>query len=248
MNGLVAIPVYNEADNLPVVIDELRGRVPPENLLFIDDGSSDGSHRLVLEAGFPVLRHPVNLGYEAALRTGMGEVLRSELDYVVFFDSDGQHRVDDLLNLIDLHEREGYDLVIGSRYVEETRSSLSLRSFGTKFFSVLTTLLAGTTITDVTCGLKLISRRFIPIALKLPSEDLHAELIVGLARCGARIREVPITVLPREAGESMYHFHKAILYPAKTFVCLLGELLFYRQLKAELTDDESTGEQGEQGE
>ena len=66
------------------------------------------------------------------------------------------------------------------------------------------------------------------------------ELIVGLARCGARIHEVPITVLPREAGESMYHFHKAVLYPAKTFVCLLGELLFYRRLKAELMRGEQT--------
>ncbi len=240
MNGLVVIPVYNETENLPVVIAALRGRVPRENLLFIDDGSSDGSHRLVLEAGLGVFRHPVNLGYEAALRTGMGEVLRNDFDYVVFFDSDGQHQVDDLLNIIDLHERERHDLVIGSRYAGERQRGLSLRSFGTRFFSVLTTLLAGTTITDVTCGLKLISRRFIPVALKLPSEDLHAELIVGLARCGARIREVPITVLPREAGESMYHFHKAVLYPAKTFVCLLGELLFYRQLKTELDADRTS--------
>ncbi len=241
MNGLVAVPVYNEADNLPVVIEALRGRVPAENLLFIDDGSSDGSHRLALEAGFPVLRHPINLGYEAALRTGMGEVLRDGgHEYVVFFDSDGQHQVDDLLNIIDLHQRERHDLIIGSRYAGAKRGGLSLRSFGTGFFSMLTTLLAGTTITDVTCGLKLISRRFIPVALKLPSEDLHAELIVGLARCGARIQEVPITVLPREVGDSMYHFHKAVFYPAKTFVCLLGELLFYRQLKAELIDADRT--------
>lgn len=243
MNGLVAIPVYNEAENLWAVIEALQGRIPPENLLFIDDGSSDDSHRIVLEAGFPLLRHPVNLGYEAALRTGMGEVLKTDSEYVVFFDSDGQHQVDDLLKVIDVHERQRHDLIIGSRNMGKQGLEFSLRSLGTRFFSVLTTLLAGTTITDVTCGLKLISRRFIPVALKLPSEDMHAELIVGLARCGARIQEVPITVQPREAGESMYHFHKAILYPAKTFVCLLGELLFYRQLKAELKDDDQASPQ-----
>lgn len=237
MNGLVVVPIYNEFENLPLVIEALDGRVPPENLLFIDDGSVDGSYRLVEAAGLSLLRHPINLGYEEALRTGMKEVLRSGFDYVVFIDSDGQHRVEDLLSLIDLHEREGHDLVIGSRNAGKKGIKLSLRSFGTRFFSVLTTILAGTTITDVTCGLKLISRRFIPIALKLPSEDMHAELIVGLARCGARIHEVPITVLPRETGESMYNFNKALFYPAKTFVCLLSELLFYRKLKAELAPD-----------
>ncbi len=242
MNGLVVVPVYNEADNLPAVIEALAGSVPPENLLFVDDGSSDGSHRLIEAAGLSLLRHPVNLGYEEALRTGMSEVLGRGSAFVVFFDSDGQHRVRDLLAVVDCHERGGYDLVIGSRNAGRNGGARSLRSFGTRFFSLVTTWLARTNVTDVTCGLKLISRRFIPVALKLPVEDMHAELIVGLARCGARIREVPITVLPRETGESMYHFQKAFLYPAKTFVCLLGELLFYRRLKAELTRDESTSE------
>ena len=86
----------------------------------------------------------------------------------------------------------------------------------------------GVRITDVTCGLKLISRRCIPLALKLPSEDMHAELIVGLARGGARVHEVKITVLPREAGTSMYHLYKGLFYPAKTLVCLLGQLIFMR--------------------
>ncbi len=241
MNGLVAIPVYNEALNLQVVIDALADHVPAANLLFIDDGSSDGSHHLVEAAGLPLLRHPINLGYEEALRTGMTEVLDQGLDYVVFFDSDGQHQVADLLAVIAVYEQEGHDLVIGSRNLNAHTSKRSLRSFGTWFFSTLTTFLAKTRVTDVTCGLKLISRRFIPVALELPAEDMHAELIVGLARCGARVHEVPITVLPREAGESMYHFHKAVLYPAKTFVCLLGDLLFYRRLKERWLKAELSG-------
>jgi hypothetical protein len=59
---------------------------------------------------------------------------------------------------------------------------------------------------------------------------MHAELIVGLARCGARIGEEKITVTPREAGESMYHFAKALFYPPRTMICLVGEMLFARQL------------------
>jgi hypothetical protein len=67
-----------------------------------------------------------------------------------------------------------------------------------------------------------------------------------LSWCGARIREVKTTVLERETGDSMYHPYKGLLYPAKTFLCLLGELMFYRRLKNEIkslnkNDDGTTG-------
>jgi polyprenyl-phospho-N-acetylgalactosaminyl synthase len=230
IGGLVVIPVYNEAVNLPAVIATLRSRIPVSNLLFIDDGSSDGSREVLEREGVRYLRHPINLGYEEALRTGMREVMLAKHDYVVYFDADGQHQLEDLLNIIRVYEAEDFDLIQGSRNLGERMLHLSLRSIGTWSFSRLTTLFAGVEITDATCGLKLISRRFIPVALMLPTEDMHAELIVGLARCGARIREEKITVVPREAGESMYHFGKALFYPAKTMICLVGELLFCRQL------------------
>jgi glycosyltransferase involved in cell wall biosynthesis len=232
ISGLVAVPCYNEAGNLPRVIESLRARIPAENLLFIDDGSSDGTHACIERAGLSYLRHPINLGYEEALRTGMRHVLRNDFEYVVFFDGDGQHRVEDLERIVRSYEASPQDLIIGSRYQGE-KATWSLRSVGTRSMSRLTTLLSGVEITDVTNGLKLIARRFIPVALKLPTEDLHAELIVGLSRCGARIREEKITVLPRETGESMYHLYKGLFYPAKTMICLIGEMIFYRGQRAE---------------
>ena len=96
MTGLVAVPVYNEAGNVEPVIQDLLARFPIENLLFIDDGSTDDSHLLLEKAGVSYLRHPVNLGYEETLKTAMRQVLRDGQHYVVFFDSDGQHRVEDL--------------------------------------------------------------------------------------------------------------------------------------------------------
>jgi glycosyltransferase involved in cell wall biosynthesis len=234
IRGLVTVPVYNEAANLPRVIEKLKSRIPGSNLLFVDDGSTDGSREILQRAGVRYVRHPINLGYEEALRTGMREVMLGGYDYVVYFDADGQHQIEDLETIIRVHEREDFDLVQGSRYRGERMIRQSLRSIGTWAFSRLTTLFAGVEITDVTCGLKLISRRFIPVALMLPTEDMHAELIVGLARCGATIREEKITVTPREAGQSMYHFGKALFYPPKTMICLIGEVLFCRQLRKTL--------------
>ena len=244
LTGLIVVPVYNEADNLPPILESLRGRFPMERVLFVDDGSRDGSHRILERAGVQYLRHPINLGYEESLRTGMDQALRGNHRFVAFFDSDGQHRAEDLDRIIELFETGNYDLIVGSRYKDAENIPLTLRSFTTRLFSLLTTILAGVKITDVTCGLKLISRRFIPPALKLPTEDMHAEFIVGLSRCGARIHEEKITVMPREAGDSMYHFYKSLVYPAKTFVCLAGELVFYRRLRSEVGPAEPKKEIG----
>jgi len=222
MDGLIAIPAYNEASTLREVINGLKGCFPLENFLIIDDGSTDDSLKILAELGVNYLHHPINLGYEETMKTAMHYVLSSNLRYVVFFDADGQHQLDDLRKIVEIYDREKYDLIVGSRYKENSDIKWSIRAFGTNVFSVFTTLFSGTKITDATCGLKLISRDFLALALTIPTEDMHAELIVGLARFGARVHETDIKVLPRKAGVSMYNFWKAFFYPAKTFLCVIA--------------------------
>jgi glycosyltransferase involved in cell wall biosynthesis len=106
IRGLVSVPVYNEAANLPAVIETLTRRIPVANILFVDDGSSDGSCEILEAAGVRYLRHPINLGYEEALRTGMREVMHGGYDYVVYFDADGQHHIEDLEKIILVYETE----------------------------------------------------------------------------------------------------------------------------------------------
>ncbi len=232
--GLIAVPVYNESDALAKVIRDLESvllEVSGADLIFINDGSADQSAAILQQAGMTVINHPVNLGYKEALRTAMVWTLRNNYNFVVFFDSDGQHRTEDLIKLIRAYQISGEDLIIGSRYKDGNQSGFSFRKWGTSLFSWLATRFAGVSVTDVTCGLKLISRNYLPVALNLPTEDFHAELIVGLARSGASIREVGIVVPDRTTGSSMYHFYDSILYPARTMICLLGGLLFSNRLK-----------------
>jgi len=220
MKGLVAVPVYNEAESLHDVIEHLRKVGSTADLLFVDDGSKDQSGHILLEAGVPFVSHPGNRGYAAALRTAMEHALANNHEYVVFFDADGQHRVEDLLKVIDAYEQQGYDMVIGSRFLGNG-AGYTPRQFGTRVFSALASWLAGTRITDATSGLKLIAHAFLPLALMLPVEDMHAELIFGLARAGARIHEVGIQALARRAGVSMYSPGKALMYPFRTLSCLV---------------------------
>ena len=220
MNGLIAVPVYNESQTLPIVIQDLKQHFPAENLLFINDGSRDSSGEILNASGVPYLHHLVKIGYEETLKTGMHYALMKNFSYVVFFDADGQHRIGDLENIINTFAEGKYDFILGSRYKHQKKRQFSLRLLGTKIFSFLTTLYGGSKITDTTSGLKLLSRDFIPFVFDLHTEDMHAELIVALARRGARIHEVKIKINPRIGGDSMYNFGRAFLYPARTLLCL----------------------------
>lgn len=240
ISGLIAVPVYNESGVLPTVIENLKlvlVEIPGVDLIFINDGSADQSAAILRQAGMTVINHPINLGYKEALRTAMVWAVEREYDFIVFFDADGQHRTEDLLKLIHTHKTYHDDLIIGSRFQGEQSRRFSFRRLGTSLFSRLTTRFSGVTVTDVTCGLKLITKKYLPVVLNLPAEDFHAELIMGLTRCGATVREVAIVVPERETGSSMYSIFDGVLYPARTLVCLLTGLLFNKRLTPLIGED-----------
>ena len=107
ITGLVVVPAHNEEESLPSVIRELQHCIPLQNLLFIDDASSDRTAAILADAQVPFLSHPVNLGYKQALLTAMHYGLSKNYPYFVFFDADGQHRTVDLLALIRTFEEGG---------------------------------------------------------------------------------------------------------------------------------------------
>jgi glycosyltransferase involved in cell wall biosynthesis len=111
----IVVPAFNEAGVIGDVIAELRSVFP--NVVCVDDGSADDTGDIALRAGAHQVRHPVNLGQGAAIQTGV-EYARSRPGAQVFatFDADGQHRVSDVLTMIDRLTAEAADIVIGTRF------------------------------------------------------------------------------------------------------------------------------------
>ncbi len=111
----IVVPAYNEAGVIGDVIQQLRSVF--ENVVCVDDGSADDTGDIALRAGAHLVRHPVNLGQGAAIQTGV-EYARSRPGAQIFvtFDADGQHRVSDVLAMIDRLHSEGADIVIGTRF------------------------------------------------------------------------------------------------------------------------------------
>src|SRR5262245_23338438 len=99
-DGLIAIPAYNEEENLGGVLDRIRAAGGSEDVLVIDDGSRDGTAKVAEAHGAAVERHVQNRGYARALETGIRVALERDYGYLVFIDADGQH---DPRYIADLH-------------------------------------------------------------------------------------------------------------------------------------------------
>jgi glycosyltransferase involved in cell wall biosynthesis len=113
----IVVPAFNEASVIADVIADVRSVFG--NVVCVDDGSRDDTGDRALRAGAHVVRHPVNLGQGAAIQTGV-EYARSRPGAAVFatFDADGQHRVKDVVRMIDRLTAEDLDIVIGTRFAD----------------------------------------------------------------------------------------------------------------------------------
>jgi polyprenyl-phospho-N-acetylgalactosaminyl synthase len=111
----IVVPAFNEAGVIGDVITELRSVFP--NVVCVDDGSADDTGDIALRVGAHLVRHPVNLGQGAAIQTGV-EYARGRPGARLFatFDADGQHRVTDVLAMIDRLTSDDADIVIGTRF------------------------------------------------------------------------------------------------------------------------------------
>jgi polyprenyl-phospho-N-acetylgalactosaminyl synthase len=111
----IVVPAFNEAGVIGDVITDLRSVFA--NVVCVDDGSADGTGDVAVRTGAHLVRHPVNLGQGAAIQTGV-EYARSQPGARVFatFDADGQHRVEDVVTMIDRLDSGDVDIVIGTRF------------------------------------------------------------------------------------------------------------------------------------
>jgi len=226
--GVIVIPVYNEEENVRNVLEEIRSAGITWDIVAIDDGSKDRSRELLEKESVTVIAHPINLGYGAAIQTGLRYAVAKGYETVVLMDSDGQH-VPTEIGILLQGLADGADIVIGSRLLgpgAEYRIPL-LRRIGISFFSSVARLLGGTRIHDVTSGFQAMRRPVAEfLAEEYPVEFPDAEVIISLALKKFRIVEVPARIRRRELGTSMYsNPAKALYYPFKSLLASFIVLL-----------------------
>jgi dolichol-phosphate mannosyltransferase len=202
------IPVHNEEPNLADLVGELdsvRALVPLLEVIFVDDGSSDGTARELkrLAGGRPWLRfvrHRENCGQSAAIRTG---VKAARYPWVITLDGDGQNAPADAARLVEALSRhpepERVYLVAGQR---RRRKDSWVRRLSSRVANAVRGRVLGDRVPDTGCGLKLIRR---DVFLELPCFDhMHRFLPALVRRRGGEIVLVDVNHRPRTKGRSHY--------------------------------------------
>ncbi|MGH7141656.1 MAG: glycosyltransferase [Minisyncoccia bacterium] len=200
----IFLPAYDEAENVAAAIADAR-RAAEESpyigdweIILVDDGSKDKTRAIAIRAAqkdpcVRVVWHPKNRGYGAALKTG---IRASRKDWVFFTDADRQFDFTELSHLLAFAPR--YDAVIGYRAPRRDPFMRLLNAWG---WNALNRLFFGLKIRDIDCAFKLLRRAVVLRAMPTSRGAMvSAELLIRLTRSDARIKEVPVSHLPRRAG------------------------------------------------
>lgn len=197
-SAFVIVPLFNEAEVITPVISEL-GRTF-EHVICVDDGSSDNCGELARAAGARVLTHPLNLGQGAALQTGFDYALaQSAMEHVITFDADGQHRVQDALEMLDLARRKRISAVFGSRFLDKRTKPGFKKKAVLSVAVILTRIITGLRLTDAHNGLRVLSRETLEKVHMEQNGMSHAtEIVHQIAKARLAWKEYPVEILYTE--------------------------------------------------
>jgi glycosyltransferase involved in cell wall biosynthesis len=201
-------PAHNEEANLAGLVAEalatLPGLAETFEIIAVDDGSHDATASIAqaLADEHPdvvrLVRHPVNLGYGAALRSGFAAA-RYEL--IAFTDGDRQFKVEDLGRLTErLAAPDAPDVVVGFRI---KRADPLIRTLYARAYRLANRIFFGLRVTDVDCACKLIRREALEgLRVESGGAFFSAELLIKLQAAGRRVAEVGVPHYPRTAGSA----------------------------------------------
>jgi dolichol-phosphate mannosyltransferase len=208
---LVIIPTYNEAENIRLIVDRLRGSVPVADVLIADDNSPDGTGAIADEMAatdkqIQVLHRPGKHGLGTAYLAGFGWAAERAYDAVVEMDADGSHRPEELPLLLDALAEA--DLVIGSRWVKggEVVNWPLHRLVLSRGANLYTRLALGMPVKDATGGYRAYRmtglQKLDVDSVASQGYSFQVDLAWRAHRNGLRVVEVPIVFAERERGAS----------------------------------------------
>ena len=191
-NVVAIIPAYNEEKALADVIGKTLDYV--DEVIVVDDGSSDKTSEVAIEAGARVIKHSVNLGKGEALKSGFKAI--DDDSIIITIDGDGQHNPNEIPDLVRPIIEDGADLVNGSRYMNGPEENTpAYRRVGQKVLDIATNISAGTKVTDSQSGFRAFSSKSKNVfRFKDTGFGIESEMLVDAAEAGLKIVEVPITV------------------------------------------------------
>ena len=195
MKIIIGIPAFNEEKNIASIITKLTNIT--DTVIVCNDGSSDLTAEISEKMGAIVINHKKNLGYGGAIRSIFFKAKEMDGDILVTFDADGQHRIEDIKNVIEPIINQKADLVIGSRFLDESEKEIpQFRKVGIKVITKITNASIKKQLTDSQSGFRAYSKQVINELN--PSElgmGISTEILIKASSKNFKILEVPIKIL-----------------------------------------------------
>ena len=194
MKITVGIPAFNEEKNIVHIIEKLQKKA--DIILVCDDGSTDKTGEIAKKMGAVVITHERNLGYGAAIRSLFLKARELKADMLVTLDSDGQHRIEDLLPVTKPIIEKQADMVIGSRFLEGNQKNIpKYRKVGIKIITKLANSSLEESVTDSQSGFRAYSQNILSTITPLEQGmGVSNEILMKSSKNGFKIAEVPIVV------------------------------------------------------
>ena len=180
----VVIPAFNEEKAVADVVARFNTRF---SVIVVDDGSTDQTAQLALNAGAVVLENNSNQGYNKSLHLGISKAISDGFSVAVTIDADGQFLLIDAINAVQ-KIFEGFDVVVGRRPAFQRGAELIFSVVSTKVWGIL----------DPLCGLKAYKLdKIIEIGVPCSYDSVGTELLLHSLRRGLCVGEISVSILPR---------------------------------------------------
>ena len=199
----MGIPAFNEEKNIASIITKLNKIA--DSVVICDDGSTDLTSDIAKKMGAIMINHEKNLGYGGAIRSIFLKAKEIDGDILVTFDADGQHRIEDIKNVIEPIINQKADLVIGSRFLDENEKEVpQYRKVGIKVITKITNASINEQLTDSQSGFRAYSKKVVnelnPTELGM---GISTEILIKASSKNFKILEVPIKIL--YSGDTSTH-------------------------------------------
>lgn len=219
---LFLIPVYNEEQNITGLLMDVRSLYPSTSICVVNDCSTDGTLRVLRQAGCSFLSLPCNLGVGGAMQAGYRYAYDNGYDYAIRLDGDGQHPPSEVSALVERMAAGDVDMVVGSRFLSDGGyTSTKARQAGIHGLAALLSWACRQKITDPTSGFQMVNRAVMYyFAHQYPVDYPEPESLALLSRQGYRFAEVAAQFRERAHGQSSIRGWGTMYYMFKVCVAL----------------------------
>lgn len=223
MKVLIVIPAFNEEQKLGNVLSDLK-KHGYQNIVVVDDGSSDKTENVARMNHVQVLRHRLNRGLGAALGTGFAFAQTQDVDYLVTFDADSQHQAKDIKGLLKPLINHKADIVIGSRFKRGLNKIPQERRLANLFSNLMVLVVYGVKTSDSQSGLRAFNRRAInKISIKTDRMEVSSEFFMEMKKHDLKLSEIDIKPIYDE--DTILNSHQERLSTFKLPLRLIARLV-----------------------